>query len=156
MFSSIHRLSLPLYCPNIRIILPALFSYKRQLQPKLKAISPLTAWQNCIEVLTRMPSQPRISPQDAQRLSESHLQYLEPVVLDKVDYQAAMALERLRSPLALPKASMALEHTAFGIAQMTQLNLVGGGIFAALIAQAALKSAADRLLTLNPKHFYSS
>lgn len=79
-------------------------------------------------VLTRMPSQPRISPQDAQRLIENNLQYLETVVLDKVDYQAA-------------------------IAQMTQLNLVGGGIFDALIAQAALKSAADRLLTLNAKHF---
>jgi predicted nucleic acid-binding protein len=36
---------------------------------------------------------------------------------------------------------------------MTSLNLPGGGIFDALIAQAALKSSADRLLTLNPKHF---
>lgn len=79
-------------------------------------------------VLTRMPSQPRISPRDAQRLIESRLQYLENVVLEQADYQAA-------------------------IAQMTQLNLVGGGIFDALIAQAALKSSAERLLTLNPKHF---
>ena len=79
-------------------------------------------------VLTRMPSQPRISPQDAKLLIESHLQYLETVVLDKADYQAA-------------------------IAQMTALNLTGGGIFDALIAQAALKSSAERLLTLNPKHF---
>ena len=75
-----------------------------------------------------MPSQPRISPQDAKLLIESHLQYLETVVLDKADYQAA-------------------------IAQMTALNLTGGGIFDALIAQAALKSSAERLLTLNPKHF---
>ena len=79
-------------------------------------------------VLTQMPSQPRISPQDAKRLIESHLQYLETVVLDRADYQAA-------------------------IAQMTALNLTGGGIFDALIAQAALKSSAERLLTLNPKHF---
>ncbi len=79
-------------------------------------------------VLTRMPSQPRISPQDAKRVIENHLQYLETVVLEQADYQAA-------------------------IAQMTALNLPGGGIFDALIAQAALKSAADRLLTLNPNHF---
>ncbi len=79
-------------------------------------------------VLTRMPSQPRISPKDAKRLIENNLKYLETVVLDQADYQTA-------------------------IVQMTALNLPGGGIFDALIAQAALKSAADRLLTLNPKHF---
>ncbi len=79
-------------------------------------------------VLTRMPSQPRISPQDAKRLIENNLNYLETVVLDQADYQAA-------------------------IAQMTALNLIGEGIFDALIAQAALKSSAERLLTLNPKHF---
>ena len=79
-------------------------------------------------VLTRMPSQPRISPQDAKQLIENKLKYLEAVVLDKADYQAA-------------------------IAQMTALNLPGGGIFDALIAQAALKVSAERLLTLNPKHF---
>ena len=79
-------------------------------------------------VLTRMPSQPRISPQDAKRLIENNLKYLETVVLDQADYQAA-------------------------IAQMTALSLPGGGIFHALIAQAALKVSAERLLTLNPKHF---
>jgi predicted nucleic acid-binding protein len=36
---------------------------------------------------------------------------------------------------------------------MSALNLPGGGIFDALIAQAALKASVDRLLTLNPKHF---
>jgi hypothetical protein len=41
----------------------------------------------------------------------------------------------------------------FAIAQMTALNLPGGGIFDALIAQAALKVSADRILTLNPGHF---
>lgn len=55
-------------------------------------------------VLTRMPIQPCISPQDAQRLIESHLQYLEPIVLEQADYQAAISL-------------------------MTQFNLPGGGIF---------------------------
>ena len=36
---------------------------------------------------------------------------------------------------------------------MTLLNLPGGGIFDALIAQAAVKASVDVLLTLNPKHF---
>ena len=79
-------------------------------------------------VMTRMPSQPRISPQEAQSLLEGCLQYLEAVSLETVDYQAA-------------------------IAQMATFNLPGGGIFDALIAQAALKVSADQLLTLNPSHF---
>jgi predicted nucleic acid-binding protein len=69
-----------------------------------------------------------MSPQEAKRLIESHLQHLTTVSLEQEEYQAA-------------------------IAQMTALNLPGGGIFDALIGQAALKSSADRLLTLNPKHF---
>lgn len=79
-------------------------------------------------VMTRMPSQPRMSPQEAQTLLARCLQYLEAVPLETVDYRAA-------------------------IAQMTALNLPGGGIFDALIAQAALKAGADRILTLNPNHF---
>jgi predicted nucleic acid-binding protein len=79
-------------------------------------------------VLTRMPSQPRITPIAAQSIINSHLQYLETVSLNAADYQLA-------------------------IAQMTILQLPGGGIFDALIAQAALKISANRLLTLNPKHF---
>ena len=79
-------------------------------------------------VMTRMPSQPRVSPQEAQILLEQCLQYLEAVPLETADYQAA-------------------------IAQMAIVNLPGGGIFDALIAQAALKVSAERLLTLNPSHF---
>jgi len=78
--------------------------------------------------MTRLPSQPRMSPQEAKTLIESHLQYLEAIPLETVDYQAA-------------------------IAQLTDLNLPGGGVFDALIAQAALKVSADRILTLNPSHF---
>ena len=55
-------------------------------------------------------------------------QYLEGVPLLFNDYQAA-------------------------IAQMATLNLPGGAIFDALIAQAALKAEVDTLLTLNPNHF---
>lgn len=36
---------------------------------------------------------------------------------------------------------------------MATLNLPGGGIFDAIIAQAALKADVDILLTLNPNHF---
>jgi predicted nucleic acid-binding protein len=36
---------------------------------------------------------------------------------------------------------------------MVAFNLPGGGIFDALIAQAALKAEADALLTMNAKHF---
>jgi predicted nucleic acid-binding protein len=39
------------------------------------------------------------------------------------------------------------------ISQMATLNLPGGGIFDALIAQAAFKAEVDALLTLNPNHF---
>jgi predicted nucleic acid-binding protein len=39
------------------------------------------------------------------------------------------------------------------IAKMVNLNLTGGSIYDALIAQAALKSSANILLTLNPNHF---
>ncbi|NJM75172.1 MAG: type II toxin-antitoxin system VapC family toxin [Acaryochloridaceae cyanobacterium RU_4_10] len=79
-------------------------------------------------VMTRMPVQPRMSPKEANTLLERCLQYLDAIPLDTADYQ-------------------------YAIAQMTALNLPGGGIFDALIARAALKASADRILTLNPGHF---
>ncbi|MGF2038186.1 MAG: type II toxin-antitoxin system VapC family toxin [Nostoc sp. CmiVER01] len=79
-------------------------------------------------VITRLPIQPRISPQQAEMIIVDMSQYLEGVPLLFNDYQAA-------------------------IAQMAALNLPGGGIFDALIAQAALKAEVDALLTLNPNHF---
>jgi predicted nucleic acid-binding protein len=39
------------------------------------------------------------------------------------------------------------------IERMVGLSLRGGGLYDALHAQAALKSGADQLLTLNSKHF---
>jgi predicted nucleic acid-binding protein len=79
-------------------------------------------------VMTRMPIQPRMLPQEANMLLDRCLQYLDAVPLEVADHKAT-------------------------IAQMTALNLPGGGIFDALIAQAALKVSADRVLTLNPGHF---
>lgn len=79
-------------------------------------------------VLTRMPIQPKILPSTAESVVLDLMQYLETIALAATDYQTA-------------------------IAQMVALNIAGGGIFDALIAQAALKAKVDRLLTLNPNHF---
>ncbi|MBP0012767.1 MAG: hypothetical protein J7545_16210 [Roseofilum sp. SBFL] len=50
---------------------------------------------------------------------------------------------------------ISLDRQAYqtAIACMVALKLPGGGIFDALIAQAALKAEVDALFTLNPKHF---
>ena len=79
-------------------------------------------------VLTRLPYRPVISPAIAQRQIRENLQGFEKVALEVNDYDAA-------------------------IDRMVTLNLPGGGIFDALIAQAAVKASVDVLLTLNPKHF---
>ena len=79
-------------------------------------------------VLTRLPVDPRIAPTQAQSLIADISQYLNTVPLVSDDYVEA-------------------------IARMATLNLPGGGIFDALIAQAALKANVDILLTLNPNHF---
>lgn len=79
-------------------------------------------------VMTRLPIQPRIAPVQAQAIIADIAQLLTPILLVSEDYLAA-------------------------IAQMASLNLPGGGIFDALIAQAALKANVDKLLTLNPDHF---
>ena len=79
-------------------------------------------------VITRLPIQPRITPQQAQSIIVDILQYLEVIPLLSNDYQIA-------------------------IAQMATLNIPGGGIFDALIAQAALKAEVAVILTLNPNHF---
>jgi predicted nucleic acid-binding protein len=79
-------------------------------------------------VLTRLPVKPPISPALAQRLLDENLYAFVAIPLAADDYQQA-------------------------IARMVRLNLPGGGIFDALIAQAALKAEVDLLLTLNPNHF---
>ncbi len=79
-------------------------------------------------VITRFPIQPRIAPHQAQSTIADISQYLEVVPLHSNEYLAA-------------------------ITQMVALNLPGGGIFDALIAQAALKADVNILLTMNPSHF---
>ena len=79
-------------------------------------------------VLTRLPVRPRISPELAQRLITENLERFEVIPLTTEDYQMV-------------------------VAQMVNLNLTGGGIYDALIAQAAVKAEVNTLLTLNPNHF---
>lgn len=79
-------------------------------------------------VITRLPVKPRPTPTQAQTLLTDLLTYVVAVSLEKADYTNA-------------------------IDQMASLNLPGGGIFDALIAQAALKAEVNCLLTLNPDDF---
>jgi predicted nucleic acid-binding protein len=79
-------------------------------------------------VLTRLPVRPAITPGTAQRLLDENLCLFVAIPLTAHYYQQAIAC-------------------------MVRLNLPGGGIFDALIAQAALKAEADVLLMLNPSHF---
>ncbi|MBI5811606.1 MAG: PIN domain-containing protein [Meiothermus silvanus] len=79
-------------------------------------------------VLTRLPLRPAIPPSVALQLIEENLRGFQTIALSVADYRAV--LQRLE-----------------------KLNLVGGAIYDALIAQAALKAKAERLLTLNPSHF---
>lgn len=79
-------------------------------------------------VLTRLPRHPRISPITAQQLIAVNLTPFTKVVLTFEDYQAVLS-------------------------RMVSLNLPGGGIYDALIAQAAIKAQVALLLTLNPNDF---
>ncbi|MGF1567670.1 MAG: type II toxin-antitoxin system VapC family toxin [Nodosilinea sp.] len=79
-------------------------------------------------VITRLPVKPRPTPTQAQTLLTDVLTYVVAVPLTRVDYAKAIDL-------------------------MASLTLPGGGIFDALIAQAALKAEVNCLLTLNPDDF---
>ncbi|MBE9069481.1 PIN domain-containing protein [Leptolyngbya cf. ectocarpi LEGE 11479] len=78
-------------------------------------------------VLTRLPRQPKLQPYEVEALL-ANLNDIHKVFLDVNDY--AQVIKRLVS-----------------------LKITGGGIYDALIGQAALKVNADILLTANPKDF---
>lgn len=78
-------------------------------------------------VLTRLPLQPKLQPNEVEALL-ANLNNIHKVFLNGDDY--AQVIKRLVS-----------------------LNVTGGGIYDALISQAALKVNADILLTANPKDF---
>ncbi|MBD2598094.1 PIN domain-containing protein [Nostoc spongiaeforme FACHB-130] len=79
-------------------------------------------------ILTRLPQKPKIKPELAQRLVQENLAKFHKIVLTTEDYQDT-------------------------VARMVSLNLPGGGIYDALIAQAAIKANVDVLLTLNANDF---
>jgi predicted nucleic acid-binding protein len=78
--------------------------------------------------MTRLPQPLRVSPDEAEAAITDLLNYLEPVPLVAEDYQQVIRV-------------------------MAALRLTGGGIFDAVIAQAALKANVDQILTFNPKDF---
>jgi predicted nucleic acid-binding protein len=79
-------------------------------------------------ILTRLPRQPRISPNVAQLLLNQNLRLFNKVILTIEDYELT-------------------------IKKMVNLSFTGGAIYDALISQCAIKSNVDVLLTLNPNHF---
>lgn len=79
-------------------------------------------------VATRLPSPIGVSPEGTKAIILDLLEYLVPVELSASDYRQA-------------------------IARVASLNLAGGVMYDAIIAQAALKVNVDRLITLNAKDF---
>lgn len=79
-------------------------------------------------VLTRLPFKPIISPQIAQQLIQENPKEFESITLSTEDYERV-------------------------IYRMVNLSLTGGAIYDALIAQAAINTKVDLLLTLNQSHF---
>ena len=78
--------------------------------------------------MTRLPDPLKVLPDEAGALIGDLMTYLKPVPLDVNDYQQA-------------------------ISRLTALRLAGGVMFDAIIAQAALKTGVEHLITLNAKDF---
>ena len=100
-------------------------------QVKAKQVQGIIATHTLAEtysVLTRLPVSPRISPRLARQLIDENLKEFEVVSLEAEDYYKV-------------------------INKMVTLNLAGGAIYDALIAQVASKAKVSQLLTLNPDHF---
>lgn len=79
-------------------------------------------------VMTRLPLAKPLSPQQVHDVIVNNLESFHSVNLESNDY-----LEIIRN--------------------VARLNITGGGIYDAIIAQAALKANVDTLLTMNSKHF---
>ncbi|NOY44298.1 MAG: type II toxin-antitoxin system VapC family toxin [Deltaproteobacteria bacterium] len=80
-------------------------------------------------VLTRLPTTPRISPAAALRLVEENIASRATIItFDAADYRSLLR-------------------------RLADLAVAGGAVYDGLIARAAEKAAAERLLTLNVEHF---
>lgn len=102
---------------------------QRAKQGELTAVIASHTLAELYSILTTLPVRPRISPSTAWHLiRENILLTLEVVALSKDDYRAV------------------IEH-------LSQLGIVGGATYDALIAYAASKAAVDQLITLNQEDF---
>lgn len=102
---------------------------QRAKQGELTAVIASHTLAELYSILTTLPVRPRISPSAAWHLiRENILLTLEVVALSKDDYRAV------------------IEH-------LSQLGIVGGATYDALIAYAASKAAVDQLITLNQEDF---
>ncbi len=80
-------------------------------------------------VLTRLPARPKISPGTAARLIRENVEAPATIVsLSATDYRSV-------------------------IKDLSERGIAGGTVYDALIAKAARRSSADRLLTFNPDDF---
>jgi predicted nucleic acid-binding protein len=99
---------------------------------KRKEIEYVVAGHSLFEVysvLTSAPFQPRITPGIAQELLKENVEdFAEIVALSKKDHQRI-------------------------IQKLAELNLSGGIVYDAIIAECALKSKADQIITSNSKDF---
>jgi predicted nucleic acid-binding protein len=101
--------------------------FQRVLTGKVTGCLSTHALAELYNVMTGHPSW-RVSPVDMGQVIEEMLTAFEVVSLSTKDYQVALS-------------------------RLAKLSITGGGVFDMLHAQAALKSDADTLLTLNKKHF---
>lgn len=99
-----------------------------QIDQTIEGLISTHSLAECYSILTRLPPPYRISPATVDRLLTENLTQFTRVSLTAEDYQTA-------------------------IRRVVQLNISGGGIYDAVIAQAALKANVDLLLTCNAKHF---
>jgi predicted nucleic acid-binding protein len=106
---------------------PSFEPFQNVIAGKVKGCFSTHALAELYSVMTGHPSW-RISPSDMEQVINQLLRSFDVVSLSSRDYQVALS-------------------------RLTKLSIPGGGIYDALHAQAALKSKADVLLTLNKKHF---
>lgn len=96
---------------------------------KFEFIVSTHSFADVYSTLTNLPHKPRITPLEARDLVRENIQrHAKPVALEPSDYDAVLD-------------------------RMARLGIQGGPVYDALIARTAEKADADRLLTLNLRHF---
>jgi predicted nucleic acid-binding protein len=107
----------------------ALFWLKKAIAKELGFYVCMHTLAELYAVLTRLPMRPKITTGTAGRLIRDNVETAATIVpLSLADYRSV-------------------------IRDLSERGIAGGSIYDALIAKAARKSSADRLLTLNPEDF---